>query len=72
MQITNIGLDLAKHVFQVYAVDAEGRIVVPKALRRAQMISFFAKLPRNLIGLEACGTSHYWARELCNWGMTYD
>jgi transposase len=64
MEITTIGLDLAKHVFQIHAVDAEGRVVVRKALRRAQMLPFFAKLPRCLIGIEACGTSHHWAREL--------
>jgi transposase len=64
MEITTVGLDLAKHVFQVHAVDAEGRVVVRKALRRAQMKPFFEKLPRCLVGVEACGTSHYWAREL--------
>ena len=64
MQITTIGLDLAKHVFQVHAVDAEGRVVLRKAMRRAQLLPFFAKLPRCLIGIEACGTSHHWAREL--------
>ena len=64
MEITTVGLDLAKHVFQVHAVDAEGRVVVRKALRRAQMKPFFEKLPSCLIGIEACGTSHYWAREL--------
>ena len=68
MQITTIGLDLAKHVFQIHTVDVEGRVVVRKALRRAQMIPFFAKLPRCLIGIEACGTSHYWARELMQLG----
>jgi transposase len=57
MEISTIGLDLAKTVFQVHAVDAEGKTVVRKALRRAQVLPFFAKLPR-------CGTSHHWAREL--------
>jgi len=64
MQITTIGLDLAKHVFQVHAVDADGRVLLRKSLRRAQLLPFFAKLPRCLIGIEACGTSHHWAREL--------
>lgn len=64
MEITTVGLDLAKHVFQVHAIDADGHVVVRKTLRRAQMIPFFQKLPRCLIGIEACGTSHYWAREL--------
>ncbi len=68
MQITTIGLDLAKHVFQVHAVDAAGGVVLRKALRRAQLLPFFAKLPPCLIGIEACGTSHYWARELIDLG----
>ncbi len=68
MQITTIGLDLAKHVFQVHAVDAAGVVVLRKALRRAQVLPFFAKLAPCLIGIEACGTSHYWARELIRLG----
>ena len=58
MQITTIGLDLAKSIFQVHGVDAEGHVVVRKALRRAQVLPFFAKLPSCLVGMEACGTSH--------------
>jgi len=68
MEITTIGLDLAKSVFQVHGVDATGRVVVRKSLRRAQMLPFFAKLPSCLVGMEACGTSHYWARELIKLG----
>ena len=68
MQITTVGLDLAKHVFQVHAVDAAGAVVVRKALRRAQVLPFFAKLPPCLVGIEACGTSHHWARELIRLG----
>ncbi|WIJ27015.1 IS110 family transposase [Devosia sp. RR2S18] len=64
MQVTTVGLDLAKRVFQVHAVDASGGVVVRKALRRSQVLPFFAKLPPCLIGMEACGTSHHWAREL--------
>ncbi len=64
MDITTIGLDLAKRVLQVHAVDGMGRVVVRKALRRGQVLPFFAKLPPCLVGMEACGTSHYWAREL--------
>jgi transposase len=56
MQITTIGLDLAKHVFQVHAVDAVGDVIIRKALRRAQVLPFFAKLPPCLIGIEACGS----------------
>ena len=68
MEVTTVGLDLAKHVFQVHAVDAAGTVIVRKALRRAQLISFFAKLPPCLVGMEACGTSHHWARELIKLG----
>ena len=68
MEITTVGLDLAKRVFQVHGVDAAGGVVVRKALRRAQVRPFFAKLPPCLIGIEACGTSHHWARELIRLG----
>ncbi|MCX2567494.1 IS110 family transposase [Acetobacter suratthaniensis] len=64
MTITTIGLDLAKNVFQVHAIDEAGTVVVRKALRRVQVIPFFTRLSPCLIGIEACGTSHYWAREL--------
>jgi hypothetical protein len=63
-EITTIGLDLAKHVFQVHGIDAEGRTVLRKRLRRGQVVAFFSRLPRCLVGLEACATAHYWAREL--------
>jgi transposase len=63
-EVTTIGLDLAKHVFQVYGVDAEGATVLRKQLRRAQVLAFFSQLPRCLVGLEACATAHYWGREL--------
>ena len=68
MEIITIGLDLAKRVFQVHGVDATGQVVVRRALRRAQMVPFFARLPSCLIGIEACGTSHFWARELIKLG----
>src|SRR5271154_5273177 len=68
MQITTIGLDLAKSIFQVHGIDATGQVVVRKSLRRAQMLPFFAKLPSCLVGIEACGTSHHWARELIKLG----
>src|SRR3990170_2658985 len=68
MQITTVGLDLAKRIFQVHAVDASGEVVVRKALRRSQVLPFFAKLPPCLVGMEACGTSHHWARELISLG----
>ena len=68
MEIATIGLDLAKSVFQVHGVDATGQVVVRKSLRRAQVLPFFARLPCCLVGMEACGTSHHWARELIKLG----
>ena len=70
MDVTTIGIDLAKHVFQVHAVDAAGSVVVRRALRRAQVLSFFAKLSPCLVGMEACGTFHHWARKLNSLGHT--
>ena len=64
MQITTIGIDLAKDVFQIHGVDGQGKIVLRKQLRRGQMASFFVNLPACLIGMEACGSAHYWARKL--------
>jgi len=61
-------LDIAKHVFQVHGVDATEKVVVRKQLRRSQVIAFFASLPPCLIGMEACATAHYWARELTKLG----
>jgi transposase len=68
MQVTTIGLDIAKNVFQVHGVDAHETVVIRKALRRNQMIAFFGALPSCLIGMEACATAHYWARELTKLG----
>ena len=64
MQVTTIGLDIAKSVFQVHGVDERGRAVLRKRLARAKVREFFAKLPPCVIGLEACGGAHHWAREL--------
>ncbi len=64
MKITTIGVDLAKNVFQVHAIDEAGEVIVRRSLRRRQVMPFFSKLERCLIGVEACGTSHFWAREL--------
>jgi transposase len=64
MEITTVGIDLAKTVFQVHAINCTGEGLVRRALRRAQVMPFFRKLPPCLIGMEACGTSHHWAREL--------
>jgi transposase len=68
MQVTTIGLDIAKNVFEVHGVDARGRVVLRKRLARAKVLGFFANLPRCRIGLEACGGAHYWARELTRLG----
>jgi transposase len=64
MQVTTIGLDIAKHVFQVHGVDERGRVVLRKRLARARVLEFFANLPPCLVGLEAGGGAHHWAREL--------
>jgi transposase len=64
MEITTIGLDLAKNVFQVHGVNGAGEVIVRKTLRRAQVMRFFECLDPCLVGIEACGTSHYWAREI--------
>jgi transposase len=66
--VTTVGLDLAKNVFQVHAVDAEGRLVVNMKVRRAKLIDFFASLPRCLVGIEACASAHHWAREIAALG----
>jgi transposase len=66
--VTTVGLDLAKHVFQLHAVDASGRIVIATALKCKDVLSFFAALPPCVVGLEACGSAHYWGRELVKLG----
>lgn len=67
-EISTIGLDLAKNVFQVHGVDREGRAIEKKQVKRHQMLDYFAKLPPCLIGVEACATAHYWGRELSKLG----
>jgi transposase len=68
MEITTIGLDLAKSVYQVHAINGAGDVVVRKAMRRAQVLRFFERLDPCLVGIEACGTSHHWAREISKFG----
>src|SRR5215470_10087738 len=63
-EVSTIGLDVAKRVFQVHGVDGSGAVVVRRALRRGRLLEWFSKRPRCLIGMEACATAHYWAREL--------
>ena len=68
--VITIGVDLAKSVFQVHGVDAEGMTVVRRQLRRRQVLPFFEKLPPCLVGIEACASSHHWSRELHALGHT--
>jgi transposase len=63
-QVSTIGLDIAKHVFQVHGVNAVGTVVVRRKLRRDDVAAFFKALPPCLIGIEACATVHHWARVL--------
>jgi transposase len=70
MNITTVGMDLAKNVFQVHAVDARGKVVLRKQLRRAQVAVFFGNLPPCLIGMEACASAHHWGRTLERYGHT--
>ena len=70
MKITTVGIDLAKNVFQVHGVDERGKAVLRKQLKRKDMLSFFANLQPCLIGMEACGSAHYWARKLTAVGHT--
>ena len=67
-QVTTIGLDIAKSVFLVHGVDAAGHMVLRQKLSRSRVLEFFAKLPRCLVGIEACASSHYWAREFIRLG----
>ncbi len=70
MKISTVGLDIAKQVFQVHGVDERGKVVLQKRLKRREMAEFFANLPPCRIGLEACGTAHYWGRQLQGFGHT--
>lgn len=68
MKITTVGIDLAKSVFQVHGIDEHGKVLLKKQLRRDQMATFFVNLPPCLIGMEACGGAHHWARKLQTMG----
>lgn len=68
--VTTVGLDLAKSVFQVHGADAQGKKLIARTLRRAEVLKYFAKLPKCLVGMEACGSAHYWAREITKLGHT--
>ncbi len=64
MHITTIGLDLAKHWFQIHGIDAAGRVAIRRRLRRPEVVEFFRRQEPCLVGIEACATAHHWAREL--------
>ena len=68
--ITTVGVDIAKSVFQVHGVDADGNIVIRRQVKRRYVLAFFQKLPPCLVGIEACASSHYWSRELQALGHT--
>lgn len=68
MKVTTVGLDIAKNIFQVHGIDDEGNVIIRRRLRRKQVLEYFAKLPSCLVGLEASGSAHYWARELTDLG----
>jgi transposase len=70
MHVNTIGVDLAKNVFQVHGVDSAGKVVITRQLRRKQVLEFFSKLSGCLVGMEACGTGHHWAREISKLGHT--
>jgi transposase len=70
MKVTRLGIDVAKQLFQVHGVDRHGRVVVRKQLTRTKIRAFFAQLSPCLIGMEACASAHYWAREFSQFGHT--
>jgi transposase len=70
MNVTTVGIDLAKNVFQVHGVDARGKVVLRRQLRREQVAAFFVNLPRCLIGMESCASAHHWGRTLERFGHT--
>lgn len=67
-EITRVGLDIAKNLFQIHGVDKNEKVLLQKQIRRDKMLAFFANRPRCLIGMEACSGAHYWARELTRFG----
>jgi transposase len=70
MKIATVGLDLAKNGLQLHGVDSQGRLVARKQLRRTEVLLYFAKLEPCVVGMEACGSLHYWGRELAKLGHT--
>ena len=70
MNVTTVGIDLAKNVFQIHGINESGHAVIKKQLKRNHMAEFFINLPPSLIGMEACGSAHHWARKLQSMGHT--
>jgi transposase len=69
-EVSTIGLDIAKSIFQIHGVDVDGAVVIRKRVSRAKLLEFFASLPACLVGIEACPTAHYWSRRLQGLGHT--
>jgi transposase len=69
-EVSTIGLDIAKSIFQIHGVGADGAVVIRKRISRAKLLEFFAALPTCLVGIEACPTAHYWGRRLQALGHT--
>jgi transposase len=69
-KIITVGLDLAKLIFQVHGIAENGQVLVRRTLRRSQVLPFFQSLPTCLVGIEACGTAHYWANAIGEFGHT--
>src|ERR1700730_6847411 len=69
-EVSTIGLDIAKSVFQVHGVDVDGAVVIRKRISRAKLLEFFATLPTCLVGIEACPSAHYWRRRRQGLGHT--
>jgi transposase len=70
MQAITVGLDIAKSVFQVHGIDADGQVVIRRQLKRRYVLAFFEKLAPCVIGIEACASSHHWSRQLLALGHT--
>ena len=68
MDITTIGIDIAKRIFQLHGIDKNGRVVLKKKLIRDQLLNYMANLPKCLVGIEACGGANYWGREITKLG----
>src|SRR5436189_5636623 len=69
-QVSTVGLDLAKYIFQLHGADSAGAVVARKMLRRGQLLAFLATLPPCTVAMEACGSAHYWCREIAKLGHT--